>query len=92
MSCKAWCTAALNLIPEHTTALYDAMQNNRLDKAQKLFYEQLGLLRFIVGAGIPRVIQAGLELLSDNGGMLRNPLKPLAAPERKVLERLLREM
>lgn len=89
---KGWCTAAPNLIPEHTIALYDAMQNNRLDKAQKLFYEQLGLLRFIVGAGIPRVIQAGLELLGDDGGMLRNPLQPLAAPERKVLERLLRQI
>lgn len=89
---KGWCTAAPNLIPEHTIALYYAMQNNRLDKAQKLFYEQLGLLRFIVGAGIPRVIQAGLELLGDDGGILRNPLQPLAAPERKVLERLLRQI
>lgn len=72
-----WCTAAPNLIPEWTIALYNAVQKNDLGEAQKLFYKQLELLTFIVNKGLPRAIQAGLTILKEDSGYLRSPLKPL---------------
>lgn len=84
-----WCTAAPNLIPELNTGLYHAVQNNDLDTARKLFYEQVDLLKFIVAKGLPRAIQAGLTLLGEEGGGLRSPLKPLTNAEIAELEKIL---
>lgn len=84
-----WCTAAPNLIPTLNTALYKAVCANDLDKAQQLFYRQFELLQFIVAKGLPRAIQAGLNILGEAGGYLRRPLLPLTAPETEELERIL---
>lgn len=84
-----WCTAAANLIPELNIALYNAVQQNDLNKARDLFYQQTELLQFIVAKGLPRAIKAGLNLLGQNGGHLRSPLKPLTTEETTMLEWIL---
>lgn len=89
---NGWCTAAPNLIPELNLSLYEAVQNNDFGSAQNLFLQQLDLLRFIVNKGLPRAIQAGLNILGEEGGgHLRAPLQPLANQEISELNRILRE-
>lgn len=84
-----WCTAAPNLIPELNIALYNAIQQNDLETAQVLFYKQVDLLKFIVAKGLPRAVKAGLHLLGEDGGGLRNPLKPLTEGETEELKSIL---
>ncbi|UTN06128.1 dihydrodipicolinate synthase family protein [Flavobacterium bizetiae] len=85
-----WCTAAPNLIPELNIALYNAIQNNDLQEAQKIFYKQIDLLRFIVEKGLPRAIKSGLQLQGIEGGHLRKPLQPLTENEITELDRILK--
>lgn len=85
-----WCTAAPNLIPEQNIALYNAIQNNDLQGAQKIFYKQIDLLRFIVEKGLPRAIKSGLQLQGIEGGHLRKPLQPLTENEITELDRILK--
>ena len=84
-----WCTAAPNLIPGLNMGLYNAILNNDLASARKVFYEQVDLLKFIVTKGLPRAIKAGLQLLGEDGGHLRSPLKPLNNDEILELEQIL---
>jgi 4-hydroxy-tetrahydrodipicolinate synthase len=84
-----WCTAAPNLIPELNIALYNAVQKNDLQEAQKIFYKQIDLLRFIVEKGLPRAVKAGLQIQGVEGGYLRKPLQPLEEHEIKELDRIL---
>src|SRR5690554_7505615 len=58
---RGWCTASPNLIPELNIALYEAIQENDLEKAQRIFYKKIALLKFIVEKGIPRSIKEGLD-------------------------------
>lgn len=85
-----WCTAAPNLIPELNIALYNAIHNNDLEEAQKIFYKQIDLLRFIVEKGLPRAIKSGLQLQGIEGGHLRKPLQPLTENEITELDRILK--
>lgn len=89
---SGWCTAAPNLIPKLNLDLYHAIQNNDLDEAQKVFYKQLNLLKFIVNKGLPRAIKAGLEIQGINGGYLRSPLKPLTESEMVEFKLILEEL
>ena len=86
---KGWCTAAPNLIPELNIELYNAVQNNDLETAQNLFYKQVDLLKFIVTKGLPRAVKSGLNILGENGGQLRSPLKPLTTLEISELKEIL---
>ncbi|MFC0425787.1 dihydrodipicolinate synthase family protein [Chryseobacterium scophthalmum] len=86
---KGWCTAAPNLIPELNIELYNAVENNDLETAQNLFYKQVDLLKFIVAKGLPRAIKSGLNILGENGGQLRSPLKPLTTVETSELKEIL---
>ncbi|CAI2767685.1 dihydrodipicolinate synthase family protein [Flavobacterium collinsii] len=87
-----WCTAAPNLIPNLNLDLYHAIENNDLEAAQKVFYKQLNLLKFIVNKGLPRAIKAGLEIQGIEGGFLRSPLKPLTATEIEEFKLILKEV
>ena len=89
---NGWCTAAPNLIPELNITLYNAIQNNDLAKAQQIFYDQLDLLKFIVAKGLPRTIKARLDILGEDAGYLRNPLKPLTDIENQVLKQILNQL
>lgn len=84
-----WCTAAPNLIPGLNIQLYDAVRNNDFSAAQYVFYQQVELLKFIVAKGLPRAIQAGINLLGEDGGYLRAPLEPLTANEIGELDQIL---
>lgn len=84
-----WCTAAANLIPELNIGLYDAIQKSDLPSAQNLFYKQLNLLKYLLAKGLPRAIKSGLEILGEEGGELRGPLKPLNSQEVTELATLL---
>ena len=84
-----WCTAAPNLIPELNLGLYEAVQRQDLAEARQLFYQQFELLQFIVAKGLPRAIQAGLQLQGQAAGELRAPLQPLTEAERQELQRIL---
>lgn len=86
---KGWCSAAPNLIPELNIELYNAVQNNDLETAQNLFYKQVDLLKFIVAKGLPRAVRSGLNILGENGGQLRSPLKPLTELETSELKEIL---
>lgn len=86
---RGWCTASPNLIPELNIALYDAIQENDLEKAQRIFYKQFDLLKFIVAKGLPRSIKAGLDLLGVGGGGFKSPLKPLSENEIAELDSIL---
>lgn len=86
---SGWCTAAPNLIPELNIALYNAVQENDFQEAQKLFYKQINLLRFIVEKGLPRAIKAGLSIQGIDGGHLRKPLEPLTERESSDLSSIL---
>ncbi|BFM44575.1 dihydrodipicolinate synthase family protein [Flavobacterium sp. CFS9] len=87
-----WCTAAPNLIPKLNLDLYRAIENNDLEVAQKVFYKQLNLLKFIVNKGLPRAIKAGLEIQGVDGGFLRSPLKPLTKTEIEEFKLILKEL
>lgn len=87
-----WCTAAPNLIPELNVDLYNAIQKNDLQEAQKVFYKQLNLLKFIVNKGLPRTIKAGLKIKGIDGGFLRSPLKPLTESEIAELGLIFKEL
>jgi len=84
-----WCTAAPNLIPELNIGLYNAVKNNDLETARNIFYQQVDLLNFIVAKGLPRAIKAGLNILGEDGGQLRSPLKPLCENETVELKDIL---
>lgn len=87
---RGWCTAAPNLIPKLNIDLYQAIKNNDLLSAQKLFYKQLPLLQFILKGGLPRTIAAGLEILGVESGDLRAPLSPISSQEKEQLKTILR--
>lgn len=89
---QGWCTAAPNLIPDLNIALYEAIQNNELSKAQQLFYKQFDLLKFIVDKGLPRAIKTGLNILGQQGGELRTPLQQLGQQDTHELKKLLSEI
>ena len=84
-----WCTAAPNLIPELNIGLYNAIKNNDLETARNIFYQQVDLLNFIVAKGLPRAIKVGLNILGEDGGQLRSPLKPLSENETVELKDIL---
>lgn len=86
---NGWCTAAPNLIPELNLHLYKAIENNDLASAQKVFLQQLDLLKFIAAKGLPRAIKAGLNILGEDGGHLRRPLQPLTSSETEQLDKIL---
>jgi len=89
---RGWCTAAPNLIPELNVALYNAVEEGNMEKAQKVFYRQFDLLKFIVSKGLPRAVKAGLNILGEEGGNLRNPLKPLTPGETEELKNIIKTL
>ena len=89
---RGWCTAAPNLIPELNLDLYKAIEKNQLAEAQNVFYKQVELLKFIVAKGLPRAVKAGLDILGEESGHLRNPLKPLTEKEYEEFRKILNEI
>ncbi|WNI37514.1 dihydrodipicolinate synthase family protein [Chryseobacterium sp. SG20098] len=86
---RGWCTAAPNLIPELNISLYNAVEEGDLEKAKIIFYQQFDLLKFIVNKGLPRAVKSGLNILGEDGGNLRSPLKPLHEKETEELKNII---
>ncbi|WP_330746359.1 dihydrodipicolinate synthase family protein [Chryseobacterium sp. CP-77] len=89
---RGWCTAAPNLIPELNISLYNAVEEGDLEKAKMIFYQQFDLLKFIVNKGLPRAVKSGLNILGENGGNLRSPLKPLHEKETEELKNIMKTL
>lgn len=89
---RGWCTAAPNLIPELTISLYNAVEEGNLEKAKTIFYRQFDLLKFIVNKGLPRAVKSGLNILGEDGGNLRSPLKPLHEKETEELRNIIQTL
>jgi len=89
---RGWCTAAPNLIPELNISLYHAVEEGNLEKAKEIFYQQFDLLKFIVSKGLPRAVKSGLNILGENGGNLRSPLKPLHEKETEELKNIIKTL
>lgn len=89
---RGWCTAAPNLIPELNISLYHAVEEGDLEKAKMIFYQQFDLLKFIVNKGLPRAVKSGLNILGENGGNLRSPLKPLHEKETEELKNIIKTL
>ncbi|SEH32849.1 dihydrodipicolinate synthase family protein [Chryseobacterium culicis] len=89
---RGWCTAAPNLIPELNLGLYNAIEEGDLEKAKTIFYRQFDLLKFIVSKGLPRAVKSGLNILGENGGNLRSPLKPLHEKETEELNTIIKTL
>ncbi|MEJ5105625.1 dihydrodipicolinate synthase family protein [Chryseobacterium sp. MYb328] len=89
---RGWCTAAPNLIPELTISLYNAVEEGNLEKAKTIFYQQFDLLKFIVSKGLPRAVKSGLNILGEDGGNLRSPLKPLHEKETEELKNIMKTL
>lgn len=86
---RGWCSAAPNLIPELNISLYNAVEEGDLEKAKIIFYQQFDLLKFIVNKGLPRAVKSGLNILGEDGGNLRSPLKPLHEKETEELKNII---
>lgn len=89
---RGWCTAAPNLIPELNISLYNAVEEGNLEKAKTIFYQQFDLLKFIVNKGLPRAVKSGLNILGEDGGNLRSPLKPLHEKETEELKNIIKTL
>lgn len=87
---SGWCTVAPNLLGKLPLQLYQAMKNEDLTRARKLFYQQLPLLRFIVQGGLPKTVKAGLNELGFNVGDPRKPLHQASQNELKELKSLMK--
>jgi 4-hydroxy-tetrahydrodipicolinate synthase len=49
-------------------------------------------LKFIVNKGLPRAVKAGLNILGEEGGNLRSPLKPLHEKETEELKKIIKKL
>lgn len=89
---SGWCTAAPNLLGQRPQQLIQHVRNSELEQAQKSFYQQLPLLRFIVNGGLPKTIKAGLQLKGIPAGSPRKPLSKATNIELDQLKQLLLEV
>jgi len=89
---SGWCTAAPNLLGQLPQQLIQHVKNSNLNQAQKSFYQQLPLLRFIVSGGLPKTIKAGLQLKGISAGTPRNPLIKANDVELSHLKQLLAQI
>ena len=86
---SGWCTAAPNLLGDRPKSLYESVANGDLAAARGIFYQQLPLLRFIVGGGLPKTVKAGLALKGINAGAPRKPLQDASGEEKETLRQIL---
>jgi len=87
-----WCTAAPNLIPRLTIALYEASLAGDAKHARDIFYRQLPLLQFILQGGLPTTVKAGLTIQGFDVGTPRRPLQSLSDEGMGQLQSLLRQL
>jgi 4-hydroxy-tetrahydrodipicolinate synthase len=84
-----WCTAAPNLIDDGATRIVNAVNDNDLVLAEKLFEHYKILLKFMVKKGLARTVKAGLQLKGVAAGKPRKPLRALSDENTTRLAQLL---
>ncbi|PHS23311.1 MAG: dihydrodipicolinate synthase family protein [Methylophaga sp.] len=84
-----WCTAAPNLINNVPQKIFNAVKQNNLAEAERLFSKHKSLLKFIVEKGLARSVKAGLELKGISVGKPREPVRPLSNVDIEILGALL---
>jgi 4-hydroxy-tetrahydrodipicolinate synthase len=87
-----WCTAAPNLINDGPIKIVNAVKNNDVALAEKLFEHYKKLLQFMVEKGLARTVKAGLELSGVAVGKPRKPLKALSIENTTRLAQLLADL
>jgi len=80
------------LLGQQPQQLIQHIKNGELEQAQKSFYQQLPVLRFIVTGGLPKTIKAGLQLKGISAGSPRKPLSKATNIELNQLKQLLSEI
>jgi len=87
-----WCTTAPNLIGDGATRIVNAVNNNDVELAEKLFEHYENLLMFMVEKGLARTVKAGLQLKGITVGTPRKPLKALSEENTTRLAKLLTDL
>lgn len=90
---RGWCTASAHLVPKLSLKLYElVVVKSDLQRARTLFQRMMPLLDLIVDGGLPRTVAAGLEILGEDVGPLRAPLRPIDKEMKAKLSAILKEL
>jgi 4-hydroxy-tetrahydrodipicolinate synthase len=91
MGAKGWICAAANIVPKHTSRLYELVcKEKNLEKARALYAELLPLFNLLEDTGkFPHLSKAGLEMLGKKAGSPRRPLLPVDGEEKLKLKSIL---
>lgn len=94
MGAKGWICAAANIIPRHTSRLYEyACKEKNLEKARGLYAEMLPLFNLLEGTGkFAHFSKAGLEMMGRKAGPPRKPLTPIDEEEKQKLKAVLEKI
>lgn len=88
-----WISVAGNAAPKLVTNLFDAFQNNELEKAWELYDQLLPLCSFIEESGkYVQIIKRVMDLKGLSGGPSRKPRLPLTEEEDKTLQAILENL
>jgi len=89
---KSWIATVANVIPRHCVDLVGLAAKNDFGAARQLFYKLFPLIKLIDGPKFVQCAKAGLKLVGQNSGFLRNPLQPLGDNELRHMKELLGEL
>lgn len=88
-----WISVCANIIPKQAHAVYELIQDNKIEEAKKLFLKLFPLLDLLENQ--PKAIQrvkASLELMGKKVGPSRLPRLPLTAIETEELKTVLKNL
>lgn len=94
MGARGWICAAANILPKHTSKLYElACKEKDLEKARVLYTALLPLFNLLEDTGkFPHFSKAGLEILGRKAGPTRKPLIPINEEEEQKLKTTLEKI
>ncbi|WP_085506153.1 4-hydroxy-tetrahydrodipicolinate synthase [Thalassobacillus devorans] len=88
-----WISVAGNIAPRLVTDLYNAVQENNLDRAWELYDQILPLCNFIEGSGkYVQIVKRAMDLQGLAGGPSRRPRLPLTEEEDATLQEILNQL
>jgi len=92
MGAKGWICVAANMLPKHTSRLYELVKENNIERARALYFQLLPLLNFLEETGkFTQLSKAGLEILGRKAGPPRKPLLSVDEEEKQKLKDLIRK-
>lgn len=81
---------AANVNAAQLVALYDAVQNGRLDDARAIWAAEYPLMNFLVSGGYVAAVKGALDQQGRSAGPAREPIGPLADDRREQLALILK--